>query len=197
MKKDFTTALNMPPLKSEIAINSQANNSEYIPIGIVQNKLDEMFQGLWKTEKFTTEVYQNEIIGSIELHVFHPEAQCWITRIGAASVMVQTAKGTTDKIKNTLVKDYPHLLSECLKSAAKTLGASFGRNLNKVVVDEYQPIPTEGVEFDEITAVERAIMESNTKEEVISLYNGLVHLKENKQIKKAVQLKITQLRAKI
>lgn len=197
MRRDFTALLNRPPLKSEIAINAQAKNSEYIPIGIVQNKLDEMFQGLWKTENFTSQIYQNEIIGSLELHVFHPVNQCWITRIGSASVMIQENKETKEKIKNTLVKDYPHLLSECLKSASKTLGASFGRNLNKVVVDEYQSIPTVGVEFDEITAVERAIMESTTKEEVISLYNGLTHLKENKQIKKVIQLRITQLKSAV
>ena len=195
MENNFTALLNRQPLPSEIAINSMANNSQYIPIGIVQNKLDEYFQGLWKTENFKSEVFQNEIIGSIELHVFHPVAQCWITRIGSASVMIQHNK-ENQKIKNTLVKDYPHLLSECIKSASKSLGAAFGRNLNKTVVDEYQPLIIESNEnFDEFVAVERAIMESKTKDEVVSLYNGLTHLKENKQVKKIVQLRINQLKA--
>lgn len=196
MKKDFTAWLNMPPLKSEIAINAQANNSEYIPIGIVQNKLDELFQGLWKTEKFTTQVYQNEIIGSIELHVFHPVAQCWIVRTGSASVMIQTAKGTTDKIKNTLVKDYPHLLSECLKSASKTLGASFGRNLNKAIVDQYQPQLSEE-NNNLVNDIEAKLEDFSTKEQVMELYNSLDPATNNlKQVKKLINLKISRINAK-
>jgi hypothetical protein len=35
------------------------------------------------------------------------------------------------KIKNTLVKDFPHLKAECIKNAAKSLGKYFGRDLNR------------------------------------------------------------------
>ena len=56
--------------------------------------------------------------------------------------MIQTVRDKEviieNKIKNTLVKDFPHLKSECIKNAAKSLGVRFGRALNRGKDDEYQ-----------------------------------------------------------
>lgn len=141
----FTKALNQPPPKNEILINKLANNSKYLPISFVQMKLDEMFFGLWETVNFEYQVVANEIVGRLELRVFHPVAKIWITRTGAAATMIQQQKGAaiTDigaKHKNTLVKDFPHLEAECLKNAAKKLGKMFGRDLNREHVDEHNGV---------------------------------------------------------
>src|SRR5690606_28308558 len=107
----------------------------YLPIEKVEEKLNYYFNGLWETRNFKYQVVVNEIVGDIELRVFHPVAGIWLTRSGAGAVMIQQTKGSniTDigsKIKNTLVKDMGHLKAECIKNAAKSLGVAFGSNLN-------------------------------------------------------------------
>lgn len=114
----------------------------YLPISHVESLLDSIFDGLWKTSDFRYQVVGNEIIGSITLSVFHPVAGEWIDRTGAASVPIQQKSGSavTDfdaKIKNALVKDFPHLLSDCIKNAAKKLGRAFGRDLNRLLDDRF------------------------------------------------------------
>ena len=134
--EEFRAQLNTPPAASEEQTNKLANNSLYLPIAVIEAKLDAIYSGLWKTHSYTQQVIGNEVTGSLILEVFHPAGQ-WISRIGTASVMVQMHKGSevsegiSAKIKNTLVKDIPHLKSECLKNAAKSLGDAFGRSLNR------------------------------------------------------------------
>jgi hypothetical protein len=133
--------LNQEPSKSEIKTNKMANNSQYLSIATVERLLDENYAGIWNTKNFRWQVVANEIIGSIDLEVYHPAAKMWITRTGAASAMIQTQKGqpitVESKYINTLVKDFPHLKAECLKNAAKSLGVRFGRNLNRGQEEEF------------------------------------------------------------
>lgn len=141
----FTKVLNLDPKKEDIAENPMVRGAKFIPISFVEMGLDEMFFGLWQTENFKSQVIVNEIIGQIDLVVFHPVTNSWIRRTGAASVMIQMTRNSEvtqveNKIKNTLVKDYPHLKSECLKNAAKSFGKSFGRDLNRKLEDEYNPL---------------------------------------------------------
>lgn len=135
--------LGKAPQKKHIKINTQARGAKYIPIGVVESKLDEIYAGLWQTQKFRWEVIVNEIIGSLELHVFIPDVG-WLIREGAGAVPIQMSKGSgvtevNKKIYNTLVKDFPHLKSECLKNACKSLGLTFGRDLNRKSDEVYQP----------------------------------------------------------
>jgi len=135
--------LGKKPEKKHIKVNTQARGAKYIPIGIIEAQLDNVYSGLWQIKNFRWEVIVNEIIGSLELHVFIPDVG-WIIREGAGAVPIQLAKGSSvtqvdKKIYNTLVKDFPHLKSECLKNASKSLGVLFGRDLNRKSDDIYQP----------------------------------------------------------
>jgi len=138
--ESFQKLLNQHPHKSEIKVNKMAKGAQYLPVGAIERLLDENYSGLWSIENFRWEVVANEIIGSLDLKVFHPAAKIWITRTGAGATMIltQAEKPATveNKIKNTLVKDFPHLKAECLKNAAKSLGVRFGRNLNRNQEDE-------------------------------------------------------------
>lgn len=143
LAENFTKRLNVEPLKTDVSVNKFADNALYIPIGKVEQQLDEIFFGGWQTDNFQSTVVANEIIGSIELRVFHPVFG-WISRIGAGSVMIQQKKDSkiTDigaKIKNTLTKDYPHLKAQCVKNAALSLGRIFGRDLNRDFQQELTP----------------------------------------------------------
>ena len=141
--------LNSEPEPSKVKVNEHANNSKYLPIQVVEDDLNTVFYGLWETVNFKWEVIVNELVGSIDLRVYHPVTGQWITRSGGGAVVIQqSAKWITDengkkkkvsaeitdigrKIRNTLVKDVGHLKSECIKNAAKSLGRRFGSELNR------------------------------------------------------------------
>ena len=134
--------LNKVPDASKLKINKQAKNSQYLPIGDVEIQLDEVFGALmWQTENFRFDTILNELVGSIDLLVFNQEFKIWIRRTGAAAVPIMMKSGSKatqveNKIINTLTKDYPHLLSACITSAARSLGRYFGRGLNRDTVYE-------------------------------------------------------------
>jgi hypothetical protein len=180
----FAGLFDKDPGELEYSVNPMANNSKYMPIGIVEKKLDEFFSRLWSTENFRWQVVANEIVGSIDLKVYMYGT--WITRTGCGSAMIQTTKGTaadvSNKIKNTLVKDFPHLKAECIKNAAKSLGVNFGRNLNRSDVGEYQHLSEKIEEKTELDLIrERAIQYIQNDADIIS---NLKIIKIN-QIKKA------------
>ena len=151
--ENYLMLLNTEPKENQIKINSQAKNSKYLSINYIERLLDEHYNGLWQTSNFRWQVIANEIVGSIDLQVYHPILQNWITRTGSASVMILTASGmpavVENKIKNTLVKDFPHLKSECIKNAAKGLGVAFGRNLNRQDDNEFESLSEKIETFDE------------------------------------------------
>jgi hypothetical protein len=164
--ENFQKLLNSYPTKQDVKVNKMANNSKYLPINYIERKLDTEFSGLWQIENFRWEVVANEIIGSIDLKVFHPIAKTWLIRTGCAATMILTASGkpatVENKIKNTLVKDFPHLKAECLKNAAKSLGVAFGRNLNRGEDDEYQYLSESLPELNDLQEQALSLLDSST-----------------------------------
>ena len=141
----FSKILNVYPKKEEVKENPFANKAKYLPISFIEMELDEIFFGLWQTENFKSQIVVNEIIGQIDLLVYHPVLKEWIRRTGNGSTPIQMQKGSgvtevAKKIHNTLVKDYPHLKTECIKNAAKSFGKRFGRDLNRHFEDTYIPL---------------------------------------------------------
>jgi hypothetical protein len=163
--EQFQKLLNMHPDKKDIRVNKMANNAEYISISTIERRLDEIYSGLWQIDNFRWEVVANEIIGSIDLKVYHPKAG-WITRTGAAAAMILTSSGkpatVEHKIKNTLVKDFPHLKAECLKNAAKSLGVIFGRNLNRGQEDEFSYLSETLPQLGELQLSAFELLETST-----------------------------------
>jgi hypothetical protein len=164
--ENFQKLLNSYPTKQDVKVNKMANNSRYLPINYIERKLDTEFSGLWQIENFRWEVVANEIIGSMDLKVFHPIAKTWLVRTGCAATMILTASGkpatVENKIKNTLVKDFPHLKAECLKNAAKSLGVAFGRNLNRGEDDEYQYLSESLPELNNLQEQAMSLLDSST-----------------------------------
>jgi hypothetical protein len=147
--ESFTKALNRSPAVTKI--NKFQNNAKYIPISHIQTLLDQLFFGLWQTKNFTYQVVGNELIGRVELWVYHPVIKEWLVRTGVAATQIRQNKGAaiTDinsKIKNALEMDAPHLYADCIKSACKTLGPAFGRDLNRDFVDNYKAMVSGYVE---------------------------------------------------
>lgn len=129
--------------------------ADTLVISYVENRLDELYSGLWSTSNFRYQVVANEIAGSITLKVLNPSCGVWIEREGAAAVQImvdrcpeniqgeernQWALNLQNKKANSLQTVFPKLKAECMKNAAKSLGASFGRDLNRKKSDsEYNP----------------------------------------------------------
>jgi len=129
--------------------------ASYLPIDFIETQLDELFYGLWETKNFEWKPIANEVTASITLRVFHPTAKIWIERVGAASyvIMVDRApEGLTgqdrnrwaldinNKKPNALDMGLPKLKTDCLKNAALSLGNTFGRNVNRKLIDTYNPL---------------------------------------------------------
>lgn len=183
--QNVSKLLNKLPVKDSIKENPFANKSQYIPISFVEMQLDEVFFGLWQTRNFKSKVVVNEIIGELELGVFHPIANEWIWRTGVASTPIQVQSGQQlspeNKIKNTLVKDYPHMKAECLKNAARSLGKYFGRDLNRKFEDQYTPLIigdenlpiTDGQSMLIESLIESSILPEEKKEEIENSINNM------------------------
>lgn len=96
----FVEIINKPPKAEWLQKNPMASGTLYIPIGILQMELDRIFFGLWQSKNFVTSVIANELIGSIELSVFHPVMKQWITRTGSAGVMIRFKSDKKKKNNN-------------------------------------------------------------------------------------------------
>lgn len=172
----FQKMLNSKPKSSDIKINKLANNSKFLPIGIVEKTLDEIYSGLWKAKNFKYIIVVNELVGDLELSVFHPVIQEWITRPGVAGIPITTKKGTdfTDiknKYINACVTVTGHLKSECIKNAAKSFGEVFGRNLNREDdYSSYTSLSERLISDEQYLDIEEKLANCTTKEEAHKMF---------------------------
>lgn len=142
--EDFQRAMNKEPSQ---AIIKRGHNSTYIPVSEVENLLDTWFFGLWSTENLQQRIAGNEVIVSIELNVWHPNANIWLKRSGIGASVIQQDKGAKpsefDKKKmNALETAAPKAKAAAIKNAAKSLGKLFGRDLSRKAdtVAKYKPL---------------------------------------------------------
>jgi hypothetical protein len=193
----FSKKINEHPAATEIKVNKAAGNSKYLPISFIEMSLDEIFLGQWDFEFKGFQVIANEIVGYGLLTVTHPITGREIKRSGTAAVMIQQKKDSdiTDisaKYKNTLVKDFPHLESECLKSAARKLGKLFGRDLNREHEDEFESPYTAD---EEKKAVRLQILDCKTEDELKELWNSKPELHTDKSFKTSINSRILEIKS--
>ena len=141
--ENFQAELNKQPAKSDI-MSQRLGGKEvgYLPIGLIEKYLDEMFSGLWSIENVHYQVVINSIAVSLELKVFNPVSQGWITRSGVGAVKIQLNKDAksldVEQIKaDAIQKGLPAAKAFALKNAAQSLGELFGRNINRDIDTEY------------------------------------------------------------
>ncbi len=159
-REEFLKRMNeAPPVTKKqddyAKIPDQQGGYDTIPIAIIENQLDETYLGLWETYDPVTQVIANEIAGTMILRVFDPSAKVWLRRTGFGAVTIRQKKDSalTDigaKIKTALQMDYAKLHSILLKSACKSLGKKFGRDLNRKFEDYYESVYTNEIELSGI-----------------------------------------------
>lgn len=194
----FTKALNRKP--AVIKTNKFQNGAKYVPISHIQTLLDQMFFGLWQTKKFEYKVIANELCGSLELWVYHPVVKEWIVRTGVAATQIRQNKGAdlTDigaKIKNALEMDAAHLYADCIKSAAKTLGPAFGRDLNRDFVDNYKALVSKHVESQtyNVEEVRQKVKQIDNTMDLVEYYESNQVWKSDGEINFIFEEKRTEL----
>lgn len=139
--ESFLKTINRKPRESFIKKNIYANNSKYQGISHIETQLDKMFMGLWETRHIggAQIVGGHSVIYDIEIRFFHPVLQQWINRCGSGACELE--KGTNGQVKpKALEKGVPSAKTMAFKNAAKSIGKMFGRDLNRVIEDDYEAI---------------------------------------------------------
>jgi len=169
----FSILSTHPP---EVRVNKNANNSLYVPISVTEELLDFLFPGCWSFEFRKTELIANEVCTDGELVITAPGYNRRLWGCGAAMMLMQKDSAITDldkKIKNTLVKDYPHAKAEALRNAAKSLGPIFGRALNRKNEDGSAYDPATILPEDIVSDIEECGNEATLKEYYLGLSESL------------------------
>ena len=129
---DLSVLLGSSPDQGSIQTNRFAQNSQYLPVSHIEGKLDAIFGPMgWKISNFlltqiggkqTGDVMKGFFSVSLSLSCKNPDTGEWVERSGVAS------GSATDKQIETFAAK---LKAEAFKNAAKSFGATFGRNLNR------------------------------------------------------------------
>lgn len=147
------------PLESDIKSNE--DGSVFIPIGIVQNKLDDLPDAEWSfiLTEYTANKKTISGFGELIIEYWEEAHKYVIRRTGSATLDVSI------EVKGSL----PWLESEMQKNAAKKLGPWFGRDLNRENNDFQTaklPVIKKGADItdtEDDEAVERSMKETEEK----------------------------------
>ncbi len=139
---NFMKEIGNKPKADLIKKNKFANNASYLEIGYLEAKLDQIYHGLWNWDIDHSEQMVNGVSVRGTLSVFHPVAQTWIRRSGIAFKEFQLKKGETEPAPANMSskageRDIPIAAAEAFKNAAKKLGNTFGRHLNRQFKYDY------------------------------------------------------------
>ena len=141
---DFQAKLNRDPNPNFVK-KTPDGKAQSLTISSVENTIREMYNGLVQYKEFKYTQVLNEIVGTIEVHVFHPIIGQWMCYIGTASIEIMMNAGSDftqlgNKKRNALYTGIPKLKSLCVKNACLLIGNIFGANLNRKFKDnEYNP----------------------------------------------------------
>lgn len=137
---ELNRLLNCSPKPEWVKINPFAQNSKYIPIGIIEYLLTSIFIQ-WKVEIKETKLIANSIAVTVRLWVMNPISGEWEWNDGLGAAPLKTAKGAkaTDFeniLDSSVQTGAPAAESYAIKDAAEKWGKIFGKDLNRK--DEHQ-----------------------------------------------------------
>jgi len=132
---ELNKLLNCSPKPEWLKVNKFANNSTYLPIGIIEYLLTSIFIK-WRIEIKGVHVIANSVVVEVRLHVLDPITGEWDWQDGVGASPIQTAKGAaaTDfsQVNTAAVQmAAPAAESYAFKDAAEKFGRLFGKDLNR------------------------------------------------------------------
>lgn len=133
--------VNVDPKQDWIKTNKYANNSKYIPIGIVETLLQKVFKQ-HRIEVLREGVMFNSVYVTVRLHYLNLVTNDWSFHDGVGAVQLQTKQGSSPAElqninNNAVMMALPMAKSYAIKDAAENIGRIFGRDLNRKDVLEY------------------------------------------------------------
>lgn len=139
----FNYLVNQNPKEEWIGVNGQANNSKYIPIGIVETLLQKLFKQ-HKIEVLNTQTMFNAIAVTVRVHFWSGIDNQWHFHDGVGAVELQTKKDTgvlkpdfSNLNRMAVMMALPMAKSYAIKDACEHIGRIFGRDLNRKDTLEY------------------------------------------------------------
>jgi hypothetical protein len=138
----FNYLVNQQPKETWVQTNKYANNSKYIPIGIIETLLQKL------TKQFRIEVLRegtmfNAVYCVVRVNYIDITSGEWTFHDGVGAVQLQVKAGTSpadmSNINNAAVMmALPMAKSFAIKDACEHIGKLFGRDLNRKDVIEYK-----------------------------------------------------------
>lgn len=134
-QNELNRLLNFDPKPEWIKQNKFANNSSYIPVGIIEYLLTSIFIK-WRLEVKQVQVIANSAVVSVRLYVLDPISGEWDWQDGVGASPIQTKQGAaaTDfsQVNTAAVQmAVPAAESYAFKDAAEKFGKIFGKDINR------------------------------------------------------------------
>lgn len=131
----YKKLVDTPPRSSWLKVNKYSQNAKYIPIRIVEELLSGVFP-VWQVEQVgEPKILGNSIVISVNLKVFHPLINQWLSYAGVGAVPIEVGRGAhptdfTQINPKAMHKNVPAALSFAVSNAAKKIGRLFGSHIN-------------------------------------------------------------------
>lgn len=202
-QNELNRLCNAPPKVEWIKQNKYANNSNYIPVGIVEWLLTSIF-GQWRVEVKSIQVIANSVVVAVRLHVFNPITGEWDWQDGVGASPIQTESGAaaTDFSKvNTLAVQMaaPAAETYAFKDAAEKFGKIFGKDINRKsdAIGGYQTMLEN--KFSQVLEIpdelKDIISETTDKEKLVALYSNNEQFHSNPAFLKLINQRKKEINA--
>lgn len=199
---DLNKLLNCQPKPEWVKQNAFANNSNYLPVGIIEYLLTSIYIK-WRVEVKELCVMANSVVVTVRLHVLDPITGEWDWQDGVGASPIQTAKGAaaTDfsKVNTSAVQmAAPAAETYAFKDAAEKFGRLFGKDLNRKDQINYTDMlnsKLQGQEKIEISDELRDIIALADKDNLTNIYNSNPDLHSNPEFMKLLTARKTELNA--
>lgn len=134
-QNELNRLLNCNPKAEWIKVNKFANNSKYIPAGIIEYLLTSVFTK-WRLEVKSVQVIANSAVVAVRLYVLDPITGEWDWQDGVGASPIQTKSGAaaTDfsQVNTAAVQmSVPAAETYAFKDAAEKFGKLFGKDINR------------------------------------------------------------------
>lgn len=197
---DLNKLLNCEPKQAWIKENKFANNSKYIPVGIIEYLLTSIYIK-WRIEVRQIQVIANSVVATVRLYVLDPVTGEWDWQDGVGASPIQTAKGAaaTDfsQVNTSAVQmAAPAAETYAFKDAAEKLGRLFGKDINRKDDVNYSDalnrkfVPAEKTEIpDEL----KDVIAFADRENLTNIYNSNPDLHSNTEFMKLLNQRKLEL----
>ncbi len=141
---DFNKLLNAAPKAEWVKVNSNANDTKYLPIERVEYLLTALYTK-WRLKVKSVMLIANSVVVTVRLFVLDPITGEWDWQDGVGASPIQTNKGASaadfTQVKSAAVQmAAPAAESYAFKDAAEKFGKIFGKDLNRKDEINYQPM---------------------------------------------------------